>query len=169
MALERFDSSEGRLSKIRELIESSKYSIHDLSRIKSAKTREYYRLNMPFEIGLDFGCKFYHPDQAYQEKQVLIIEKEQYSYQKALSDLAGFDVRCYKDCEGLIITVRNWLSDFCHTKLCSGTEIWDDYNDFQIELLNDLKQKKFSDKEIDLLPFREYLSYIQEWIDSSKN
>lgn len=35
IALERSDSGEVRLDKIKELIESSKYSIHDLSRIKS--------------------------------------------------------------------------------------------------------------------------------------
>ena len=42
IALERFDSGEGRLSKIKELIDSSIYSIHDLSRIKSNRTIYFY-------------------------------------------------------------------------------------------------------------------------------
>jgi len=57
IALERSDSGEVRLDKIKELIESSKYSIHDLSRIKSKEVGEYSRQNMPFELGLDLGCR----------------------------------------------------------------------------------------------------------------
>lgn len=60
IALERLDSGEVRLVKIKELIDSSRYSIHDLSRIKSKGSGEYFRLNMPFEIGLDLGCRLYH-------------------------------------------------------------------------------------------------------------
>ena len=36
LALERNNSAEIRLSKIKEILEQSKYSIHDLSRAKSA-------------------------------------------------------------------------------------------------------------------------------------
>ena len=55
IATERTDSAESRLEKIKELIRSSKYSIHDLSRCQSSGPREHYRMNMPFELGLDFG------------------------------------------------------------------------------------------------------------------
>src|ERR1044071_5703451 len=51
------DSGEQRITKILSLILKSKYSIHDLSRIKSAKRGEFYRLNMPFEFGIDYGCR----------------------------------------------------------------------------------------------------------------
>jgi len=47
------DSGEQRITKIVSLILKSKYSIHDLSRIRSAKRLELYRLNMPFEFGID--------------------------------------------------------------------------------------------------------------------
>lgn len=55
LATERSDSGENRLEKIRELIRDSKYSIHDLSRLRSKKAKEFYRLNMPFELGMDYG------------------------------------------------------------------------------------------------------------------
>jgi len=51
IALESSDSGEMRIEKICALIKSSKYSIHDLSRLKAAKKGEFYRLNMPFELG----------------------------------------------------------------------------------------------------------------------
>ena len=88
IALERFDSGESRIDKIRGLIEESRLSIHDLSRIKSTKKNELFRLNMPYEIGLDFGCKIYHTNTKYREKKSLILEGEKYSCQKALSDIA---------------------------------------------------------------------------------
>lgn len=58
IALERADSGELRLTKIVELIKVSKYSIHDLSRSEAAQAGEPYRLNMPFELGVDYGCRF---------------------------------------------------------------------------------------------------------------
>ena len=53
------DSGENRLTRIQHLIEQSKYSIHDLSRCVAAKKGEYFRLNMPFELGVDYGCREY--------------------------------------------------------------------------------------------------------------
>ena len=50
--LESFDSGEPRFNKICELIKQSRYGIHDLSRIKARKKGEYFRFNMPFELGL---------------------------------------------------------------------------------------------------------------------
>ena len=42
IALERSDSGEIRINKICELIQASQYSIHDLSRLKSAQTGEFF-------------------------------------------------------------------------------------------------------------------------------
>lgn len=53
IAPENANNAANRLDRIIELIRSSKYGIHDLSRCKSRGTGEYARLNMPFELGLD--------------------------------------------------------------------------------------------------------------------
>ena len=50
IASERSDSGESRLDKIKELIESSRFSIHDLSRFRSTTHDEFYRLNMPYQV-----------------------------------------------------------------------------------------------------------------------
>lgn len=57
IALERSDSGEPRITKIIELIRESKYAIHDLSRLKARRKGEFFRLNMPFELGIDVGCR----------------------------------------------------------------------------------------------------------------
>jgi len=62
IALESFDSGHQRIDKICKLIEESKFSIHDLSRLQSQKKNEYFRLNMPFELGIDYGVRKLPPD-----------------------------------------------------------------------------------------------------------
>src|SRR5215210_2568400 len=57
IASESSDSGEQRINKICELIESSRYSIHDLSRAKASKKNEFSRHNTPFELGIDYGSR----------------------------------------------------------------------------------------------------------------
>ena len=56
IASERSDSGELRINKICELIQISKFSIHDLSRIKAKRRNEFYRLNMPFDSIRSTSC-----------------------------------------------------------------------------------------------------------------
>src|SRR5207342_255655 len=99
-------SGEFRLDKINELLLESEYSIHDLSRIKSSSSSEFFRLNMPFELGIDLGCKFYHKNKKYRSKKFLILESEKYSVQKALSDISFGDCKChYSKAEEIVYQV----------------------------------------------------------------
>ncbi len=165
IALERFDSAELRLDKIKQLIDQSSLSIHDLSKIKATEKNEYYRLNMPFEIGLDLGCKLYNPDKKYRNKRSLILENERYGYQKALSDISSSDVKCHGgDPEDLVIEVRNWFSELGCLNLISGSTIWDDYNFFFTDFHEDRTLKGFKEKDLDKMPVPEFISYIEKWI-----
>ena len=95
IATERSDAGELRISKLLDLIQSSRYSIHDLCRCQARVKGEYYRLNMPFELGLDFGCRRYG-DGLLAEKVILVLEEERYRYQAAISDLAGSDIEAHR-------------------------------------------------------------------------
>lgn len=109
LAFERRDSAESRLDKIRGLIESAKFSIHDLSRCKATREGELSRLNMPFELGLDFGCKMYFGN-GRDRKRILILEEEQYRYQAAISDLAGWDIMHHGNSYALAMKcTHRWL------------------------------------------------------------
>ena len=55
IASSELDSKSNRLARIIALMKESKYSVHDLSKMKSIQKGEYYRMNMPFELGLDYG------------------------------------------------------------------------------------------------------------------
>ena len=161
ISLERNDSAEVRLMKIKEILEQSKYSIHDLSRSKSTKEGEYSRLNMPFELGLDFGCKIYNSNNIYRNKKFLILEEEKYSTQKALSDMAGADCKCHNgDALELVNELRSWFSENGIINIPSPTHIFDDYNIFYTNLYSDLTEKKFKPHEINNLPIAEFMRYI---------
>lgn len=95
LARERTDSGEYRLEKIKGLIESSKYSIHDLSRCRATQSGEHYRMNMPFELGIDYGCRqFYGGDRAF--KKILILEEEKYRYRIWLVAISNRTMACSK-------------------------------------------------------------------------
>jgi hypothetical protein len=164
IALERSDSCENRITKIEELIKDSKYSIHDLSRIRSAKKNEVYRMNMPFELGIDYGCRKYSSDHGLEKKQ-LILEKDPYTYRMALSDISGFDIKYHNnEPMNLVRVIRDWFVETVGIKGLKGpTEIWNKYNDFVYYLTVTRLKKGFSEKDIDQIPITEYLDVINEW------
>jgi hypothetical protein len=90
-ARERLNSAEVRLDKLVELIRRSKYSIHDLSRTTPDAGTGNPRFNMPFELGLDLGCRPFN--RAYGDKCALIFAADRFEYQKFLSDIAGQDIK----------------------------------------------------------------------------
>ncbi|MBB3360465.1 MULTISPECIES: hypothetical protein [unclassified Novosphingobium] len=109
LAPENADNGEARLDRIADLIRGSKYGIHDLSRCKSAAANEFARLNMPFELGLDHACRRFGPPPL-SEKRILILEHTRYDYQRALSDIAGWDIHAHGgDHESAVRHVRTWL------------------------------------------------------------
>jgi len=153
------------LEKILEIIQDSKYSIHDLSRIKSSKKGEYYRLNMPLEIGLDLGCKVFHSGEKYRGKNSLILEGERYSLHKGLSDLSGSDVKCHdNDAEKMVESVRSWLVEVGRTNIPGPNMIWDDYNIFNADLYTDFSERGFKKSQIDTLPIPEFLDFLKKWL-----
>ena len=95
LASDEADSGRVRVEKIRALIQSCRLSIHDISRVGPLQEGDLPRFNMPFELGLDFGCRFYG-SRRLTTKQCLILEQERYRYQKVLSDISGNDIRAHE-------------------------------------------------------------------------
>ena len=165
IASERSDSAEQRIDKICEFIESSKYSIHDLSRLKSMKKNEFARHNMPFELGIDYGSRKF-AENHFGEKKFLILEKERYDYSKALSDLAGIDIKSHNDnAEDIIRVVRDWFSDTVGIeKPKAATVIWNKFNEFMADFDAERRAEGFKDKDIYEMPTSEFISYIKDWL-----
>lgn len=165
IATERSDAGEQRINKICELIESSKYSIHDLSRIKSSKKNEFSRHNMPFELGIDYGSRQFAQNH-FSEKKFLVIAKERFDYAKALSDLAGVDIKTHNDdVEDLIRAVRNWfLNTVKQTGLKPASVIFNDFIDFMADFDAKRKSEGYKQKDIYDMPTPEFTEFIKDWI-----
>lgn len=168
LSLERTDSGETRIHKILELIQESKYGIHDLSRTVSEGENEHYRMNMPFELGIDYGCQKLVKGK-WGTKKILILEKEKYRYQVALSDLSGSDIIHHNN-EALkfVKVVRNWFITEVFKKGHSPKKIWYAYNDFMADLENALSQQGYEEDDFEEVPIPEIMSYVDEWLRQNK-
>lgn len=163
LSLERSDSSTSRLANIIDLIESSKFGIHDLSRILATKEGESARMNMPFELGIDYGCKKFKGG-VWSAKKILVLEKERYRYKVALSDLSGSDIKNHND-EPIKLTkaVRDW---FVTEELRTGpshTKIWYDFNDFSADLEENLISEGHRPEDFEDVPIPEVMAYMDIW------
>ncbi|MBS1826288.1 MAG: hypothetical protein JST93_13280 [Acidobacteria bacterium] len=108
-ALEDIDSGEVRLDKIRRIISECALGIHDISRTELSPTTHLPRFNMPFELGLYLGCKFYGSDEQ-RAKRTLILDRDRYRYRQFLSDIGGQDPEAhFANIPTAIEVVRNWL------------------------------------------------------------
>lgn len=172
LATERNDGAENRLEKIRGLIESSKFSIHDLSRCQAKRKGEYFRLNMPFELGIDFGCRQYFGN-GRDSKRFLILEEKKYRYQAALSDIAGCDIAAYGSDKQLapqnaVKYVRNWLVSEAGADHVGATKIWQSYADFQEWYFKKKIAEGASEDEIREYPTAELLAAMRDWVAIGK-
>ena len=77
-----------RLNKIFKLIQSCRYSIHDLSRVEvNVTTAAVPRFNMPLELGMTITWQTLHPSR----HSWFVLESEPYRLQRSASDLNGTD------------------------------------------------------------------------------
>jgi hypothetical protein len=163
IATERQDAGEIRLRKINKLIKGAKYSIHDLSRCQAEKADELYRLNMPFELGMDYGCRRYSP--RHHGKRILILAEERFRHQKAISDLAGCDVEVHEgDYQKAVRKVRNWLVSEAGIEAQGAKRICDAYTDFQEWYYEKQLAAGFSDEDIQDYPTSELMVAMRRWI-----
>lgn len=164
IALEDLDSGAPRIQKIVSLIKESQYAIHDLSRITAAKKGEYYRLNMPFEIGLDVGCRLF-TNGRWAKKRCLILESQRYRYQAAISDLSNSDIAAHNnDPESIVTEVRNFLNNAAGLKAPGPSAIWGAFLEFMGDNYDELKSRGFSDNDIKKFPINELITAMQAWV-----
>lgn len=166
LSLERADSGESRIEKILGLIEKSKFGIHDISRIISSKKDEHYRMNMPFELGIDYGCQKLKGGK-WNNKKILILEKERYRFQKAISDLSGSDIKSHDDeVIKVIFAVRDWFVTEELKRGDSGNKVWSSFNDFQAYLYDEVVAKDGHESP-DEVPIPEIIHHIDNWLKNT--
>ena len=169
LSLEVSDSGESRLKKIIDIIKSCKYSIHDLSIVKSKKAKEFARMNMPFELGIDCGLRN-SGVQGLNEKQFLILEAEKYDYMKAVSDINGFDIKVHgNDTEKMFECLYSWSSETLKiNKQDPPRKLFYEFIDFNTSLFNEKVAQFGSDdlakNYIESISIPEYIEEIRERI-----
>jgi hypothetical protein len=167
LSLEVSDSGEVRLEKITDIIKACKFSIHDLSIVKSKKGKEFARMNMPFELGIDYGLRR-SGVKPFDEKKFLILEATKYDYQKALSDINGFDIKVHSNnTEKIFENLYSWTSE---TLLLHGQDpplkTYYDFIDFNASLYDEklvqFGEEKFAMSFISNISIPEYIKEIQQ-------
>lgn len=155
------DSSGIRIKNIINLINQSKFSIHDLSRVTLDETAELPRFNMPLELGICIGAMEFG-SRKHKKKEYLVIESEQFRFKQFISDISGQDIRSHKDDPSQAIKcVRNWLAKKAATNIPSGSNILKEYNEFQEALPELCSESKWLPDE---LTFEEYSSLATNWL-----
>jgi hypothetical protein len=94
-----------RLNRIIQLIQSCRYSIHDLSRVElNVAPSATPRFNMPLELGMTITWQILNPDQ----HTWFVCESEPHRLQRSASDLNGTDP-CIHDgtVEGVLRELRS--------------------------------------------------------------
>ncbi|MGB7374647.1 hypothetical protein [Pontixanthobacter sp.] len=168
LAPENSDNSANRLERIVELIEGSKYGIHDLSRCKAKKIGEYARLNMPFELGIDHACARFGAGEAIR-KTILILEETRYDYQKSLSDIAGWDIEAHAgDHIKAVRIVRNWLVRQANADPIGPAKIQGNYVTFQEWYWERELSRGASDDDILDYPTVHVIEAMHEWVLAGK-
>lgn len=157
------DSSQIRIYKINEIIDECKYGIHDLSMMELDKDTQLPRFNMPFELGLFLGSKYFGK-KPNDEKNCLVLEKHSYSYQKCISDISGQDAKChYGKQKVLVDIIRNWLANNSRRKsLLGGEGLYDKYKTFRKWLSRQCRDDGLSVKK---LAYMDYVDLAYKWIE----
>ena len=119
-------------------------------------------MNMPFELGIDYGCQKLKGGK-WAGKKILILEKERYRFQKAISDLSGSDIKNHDDkVDKAVAAVRNWLITEELKRGDSGAKVWDSFNDFQAYLYDEVVEKD-GHTSIDDVQIPEIIHHMETW------
>jgi hypothetical protein len=163
-ALEVEDSGEIRVQKILRIIGESPYAIHDISRVDLDAATGLPRFNMPLELGLYLGAKTFG-DAVQQSKRCIVLDHDQFRYQKFCSDIAGQDIRAHRDKPHLAIEiVRNWLSTTPAaegTVIPSGSLIAARHRQYRIALPTACTRLQLNPRK---LTFRDDVTLVVAWL-----
>jgi hypothetical protein len=166
-ALEASNAGQFRLAKIMDIISECKYSIHDLSLTGLDSITGLARFNMPFELGLDLGCRRF--GNLHQRGKIsLVLDIEAHRYEKFISDIKGQDVTARGITVPEVIgVVRDWLRNELDPRIViipSGENISIRYSAFQIELPSICAKLKWNPKT---LKFPDFSFAIATWIEAN--
>lgn len=165
-ALESDDGSEVRIDKIRRIVEESQFAIHDISRTELDEASGLPRFNMPLELGIFLGAKWFGGAE-HRKKSCIILDRDRYRYQAFCSDIAGQDIRAHGGEEREVIrAVRNALRSWCPDREIPGAAVtFDRYLRFDLSLYQLADRVGLDPND---LAFGDYTALVAEWLRLNK-
>lgn len=153
-ALEVDDASDIRMQKIARIIKECPLGVHDISRTETSGEHDLPRFNMPLELGLYLGAKYYGAA-AQKRKSCIIFERTPFLYQRYISDIAGQDIKNHGNDVGAAIQIlATWFRGLRPEKsIPGGVAIAAEYAEFQEKLPAIAEQLKLNDHEIQFVDF----------------
>lgn len=160
-ARELDDGGQTRIDKLYRLIEECRYGVHDLSRTELDPVNHLPRFNMPLELGIFLGARRFG-DEEQARKRTLILDIEQYRYQRFISDLAGADIQAHgNDTARAIVELRDWLANVSRRKLPSGPHLVRIHEQFRADLPAIAAELEFDAAAI---PYVDFERIVVEWL-----
>lgn len=124
-------------------------------------------MNLPFELGMDIGCKNFSHNPQHNSKKILILETNRFDYRVSLSDISGYDIKSHSDNpHDLIKAIRDWFVEN-HIAVCdkSPQYILDQYAFFYGDLYIKRRDNGYTVETINEIPVNELLSEISSWLE----
>ena len=147
------------------------HGIHDLSLSVAAKAGAPTRMNMPYELGLDLGTRWFGNSKL-RRKVTLVLENKRESAKKALSDMNFGDLRAYDGVtDTLICELRDHFYAFLSSEpgavpmaFPSHDELLDDWTRFVAWLQRRADGPLRSAAELERMQILEFVHKITEWL-----
>ena len=116
---------------------------------------------MPLELGIFLGAKRYgNKDQKL--KRLLILDTEQFRYQRFVSDLAGMDIHQHaNDPKKAIRETRDWLANVSRRQLPSAPRVTQIYDTFVADLPMLAGALEF---DPDQIPYVDFERIVVSWL-----
>ena len=176
LAAQISDSGQLRMEKIKIQISTCRYSIHDLSLVIAKDGGECARMNMPYELGVDLGARWYGSSPL-DRKQMLVLERTRGSVKKALSDHAGFDLRSHEgSVDNLIREIRAHFYAVLSAQpggvvadYPTHDDLWDEWIQFIPWLQSRPDGKLRSHHEIKTMEAAEFKDKVRQWLKAQKD
>lgn len=168
-ALEDDDAANIRFDKLRRLIRESPRTIHDLSRTELGEN-ELPRFNMPFELGLAMGAKYFGGTKR-RGNTALIMVRERYALPAYLSDLGGNDPATHGgDPHSIMRVVSRYLHTTPRGRLLPGPQHYiAGFRQFKEDLPGIAAGLEWGAAEIDPYEnYRAYLDFLAEFMKTAK-
>jgi hypothetical protein len=161
-ARENDDAGEVRIDKICRIIRDCPYSVHDISVTELDPDSHLPRFNMPFELGLFLGARKFG-GRAQRLKKTLVLDRDQFRYQKYISDIAGQDIHSHGgDVQQLTRELANWLRDEARDpKVPGGAAISSEFAGFKHDLPLIAGKKRLQVSE---LTFKDLAEIAAFWV-----